>query len=138
MSYLECGFEKLSDLNDKRAGEQYHEIDAWSPMEWSAAMAGEIGELAVELGELLAVCNTIKKIQRARPEDVAKIKQLMDNVGDESADIVIYLDLMMKRLNSFADRSYIDGEKLRRLNLHDCVRDKFNKTSDKIGSKVHW
>jgi len=123
MSYLECGFEKLSDLNTKRAGEQYHDIDAWSPMQWGCAAAGEMGEL----------CNAVKKLERGRPEDLEHIDALVENIGEEAADVIIYLDLLLKRVNQIQSLHGLDE-----LDLKRCVRDKFNKTSDKIGSKVTW
>ncbi len=127
MSYLECGFDKLSDLNDRRAGEQYHEVAAWSPMQWGCAMAGEAGEL----------CNVLKKLERGRPEDLESFHELFLQAGEETADIIIYLDLTLKRLNQMMEEMY-PGSQTHALYLRDCVRDKFNKTSEKIGSEVFW
>jgi NTP pyrophosphatase (non-canonical NTP hydrolase) len=67
--------------------------------------------VAGETGEL---CNLIKKIRRGD-----KIET--EAVADEIADVVIYLDLLAARLG---------------LDLENCVKNKFNKVSDKISSSV--
>lgn len=67
--------------------------------------------LSGEVGEL---CNKIKK--KRQGQDITH-KQLTD----ELADIVIYCDLLATKLG---------------YRLEDIVRDKFNRTSDKIDSDI--
>ena len=139
MGYLNCGFDQLSELNEKRAIDLGYPIDHWSPMQWGDAMAGEFGELGFELLTLLQVCNTIKKLERGRPEDIAELPALYERIGLESADIVIYLDLMLKRVDSYVGAVHIlaDGP-IKKQSLRDFVRAKFNLTSKKFGSSITW
>lgn len=67
--------------------------------------------IAGEVGEL---CNLLKKIRRGDEVNPVKIQE-------EIADVVIYCDLLAAYLN---------------FDLADAIIDKFNKTSDKLGSKV--
>ncbi len=65
-------------------------------------------------GEVGEAANLIKKLRRG--EDI-----LAEDVGKELADVVIYLDLLAARMH---------------LDLGECVKDKFNKVSDRVGSTV--
>lgn len=67
--------------------------------------------IAGETGEM---CNLIKKIRRGDNVDV-------QDVGRELADIVIYADILADKLG---------------LNLSDCIQQKFNEVSDRIGSEI--
>lgn len=67
--------------------------------------------LAGETGE---ACNLIKKLHRG--EDIN-----IEEIGKELADVVIYADLLATRLG---------------LNLGDCVKEKFNEVSDRVGSNI--
>lgn len=67
--------------------------------------------IAGETGEL---CNLLKKVKRGDEVDPIAIQE-------EIADIVIYCDLLA---------SYL------RFDLEKAIIHKFNKTSDKLGSKV--
>jgi NTP pyrophosphatase (non-canonical NTP hydrolase) len=108
----------LSDLrsvNLKRAETKFGGLQRWSPMEWAAAMAGECGE----------ACNVTKKIWRLdntpqwnspEEQDAAALKQ---DLADEIADVLIYADLLAARLG---------------IDLSEAVRQKFNRTSAKVGS----
>jgi len=64
-------------------------------------------------GEMGEACNKIKKLRRGDTIDI-KI-----DIGYEIADVVIYLDLLCSKLG---------------LKLEDVVREKFNITSNNIGS----
>jgi NTP pyrophosphatase (non-canonical NTP hydrolase) len=77
--------------------------------EWS--LADWINALAGETGEL---CNLVKKIRRG---DVIDAKEL----GKELADIVIYADLLASQMG---------------LDLSECVQQKFNEVSDRVGSQI--
>ena len=112
-------FEILSELNNRRAGEAYHDIEAWSPMQWGCAVAGEVGEL----------CNLLKKLERLNSNDVEALSEIIDGIPDEVADVIIYLDLLLKRCNLATGRKDT---------LSQAVARKFDKTSRKIGSAVYW
>lgn len=70
-------FEELRKANKNRSDEVYFPINGWSLIEWSNALAGEVGEL----------CNLTKKHMR----DTVENKTL---ICDELADVVIYADLL--------------------------------------------
>lgn len=57
--------------------------EAWSPMQWGCALAGEVGEL----------CNVLKKYERQMPSD-PKPDDLYGAVCEEIADVLTYLDLL--------------------------------------------
>lgn len=65
-------------------------------------------------GEVGETCNLIKKMRRG---DVVKT----DDIGKELADVITYIDLLASRLG---------------LNLEECLRNKFNEVSDRVGSDV--
>lgn len=83
-------FEALASANRSRC-ERWHPgfpVDGWTGADWATAMAGEAGE----------ACNVVKKIRRAdhgaaSPRDPARAL-LLQQLGAELADTVIYLDLL--------------------------------------------
>lgn len=77
----EITFENLRAANEARCEPSFHAIDAWNPLEWAGAMAGEAGE----------ACNKAKKLRRGEAIDPLEI-------GKEIADTVIYADLLAQRL----------------------------------------
>ena len=106
-------FAKLSETNKLRTEECFFPIEAWSPTDWATAMAGECGE----------ACNYIKKMRRMDStwNNTDELRKVMINcIGKELADLIIYADLLAQRLG---------------LNLDECVRDKFNEKSKELGSK---
>lgn len=109
-------FEQLHIANTQRCEESFHPIDHWSPSDWGCAMAGECGE----------ACNNIKKLRRLEGsyfsrENERDDTKLTDDIMDEIADMVIYADLLSARLGR---------------NLEDSIREKFNRTSDVVGSTI--
>ena len=109
-------FEQLSEANLRRCEAAFHPLDAWSLTDWMTAVAGECGEAA----------NVIKKLRRidigsgfVRPTEQAA--PLLDDLADELADTVIYLDLLAARAG---------------INLGEAVAAKFNRTSKRVGSEV--
>jgi NTP pyrophosphatase (non-canonical NTP hydrolase) len=78
-------------------------------LEWT--LADWSNAIAGETGEM---CNLIKKIRRGDDIDPKE-------VGKELADIVIYADILASLLG---------------LELSDCVVQKFNEVSDRVGSDV--
>lgn len=97
-------FAELRVANVRRCEQSFHPLDDWNALEWAGAASGEVGEAA----------NLCKKRRRGEPVDA-------NDIGDEIADAVIYLDLLAARLQ---------------LSLEDCVRRKFNVVSDRVGSEI--
>ena len=84
-------------------------VEDWTLSQWGIAAAGEMGE----------ACNVIKKLNRDDDGIVgntASREELMEQLGEEIADTILYLDLL-------AARAGID--------LSDAIITKFNKVSEK-------
>jgi NTP pyrophosphatase (non-canonical NTP hydrolase) len=79
----------------------------WSPADWMTALTGEVGEAA----------NIIKKVRRGD----FPLNDAREILGDELADIMIYLDLLAFQCG---------------IDLEEAVIRKFNKVSDKQGIKI--
>jgi NTP pyrophosphatase (non-canonical NTP hydrolase) len=103
--------------------------DGWGSSDWSNAMQGEMGELAEVFARLVAhsgqVGNLVKKTRRidhrlignrGADQDIT-VGELLDKLGTEAADVVIYLDLLM---------AYF------RRDLGQAVAKKFNRVSDEL------
>jgi len=89
----------------------FNGLDSWSESDWACALAGEVGEL----------CNVIKKRNRVRDHMQQRATNegaLQHNLKMEIGDVYIYLDLLARRVG---------------LNLEDCVRDTFNRISEREG-----
>ena len=88
-----------------------HPLEGWTLSDWMTATMGELGEAA----------NVVKKLNRYRDgikgnsESEAELRAAL---ADELADTFIYLDLMTQAAG---------------IDLVEAVRDKFNRTSRKIG-----
>jgi len=119
-------FDKLREANVERCNNYFnHSIDDWSGAEWGNAMAGEFGEVAQELSELMLLifkfmttmktCDTLKKALRQLSTDKSFI-ELKHNLKLELADVVTYADLLGSRFD---------------IDLGEAVREKFNIVSDK-------
>jgi NTP pyrophosphatase (non-canonical NTP hydrolase) len=109
-------FGDLRALNVARCVDVFHAINDWSPTDWACAMAGECGE----------ACNEVKKLRRLDGDDadfdtVEQRAKLRIKIGKELADLVIYADLLAKRLD---------------LDLARCVVEKFNEVSERRGSTI--
>lgn len=102
MSSNPLTFWELRLANVRRCDESFHPVEDWSPTDWACAAAGEMGE----------ACNLIKKLRRGEPIE-------RDDIGDEIADTVIYLDLLADRLG---------------ISLAAAIKRKFNVVSDRVGS----
>lgn len=118
----ELTFARLSEVNAARCEQSFHPIHDWTPSEWAVAAAGEMGE----------ACNVIKKMRRLETSaiaaaSVAAAKQehsntvlLRDELADELADAVTYIDLLCTRMG---------------INLEAAIVRKFNKVSSIVGSR---
>jgi len=104
----------FSDRNRKRCESKTgfnHKLSDWSLADWMTAVTGEVGEAA----------NIVKKLNRIRdgiPGNTQTADELQAALADEIADVFIYLDLMAQAAGFC---------------LSNIVRDKFAKTSRKIG-----
>lgn len=105
-------FNELQEVNARRAA-RWHDgfgerSGDWTGSDWSNAAAGEMGE----------ACNVVKKLRRAETghpgvNDPLE-EDLVDQLADEIADTMIYLDLLA---------SYYG------IDTAIAVRSKFNKVS---------
>ena len=107
---------KFSERNRKRCEAPNgfnHQLHSWSLSDWMTSTMGELGEAA----------NIVKKLNRVRDDIRGNIisetpEHLRTMLGEEIADVAIYLDLM-------AQAAGFDLEEIR--------DKKFAKTSLKIG-----
>lgn len=111
----------FSKINLQRCEEGFkHKLESWSEAEWTNAIAGEIGEL-------LIVCNTVKKLIRFRDNVQGNFKPNEDlltlkiKAAEELADIIIYADLTLARLG---------------FNSNDVIKQVFNFKSKQINSTI--
>lgn len=83
-------FAGLRRANVERCETHYHPVDAWSLPDWMTAVAGEVGELA-------GVIKNIRRhdVEGASPHAIGPTGA--ERLGDEAADVVIYLDLLCAR-----------------------------------------
>ena len=75
-------FDKLREINSVRCVKDIRPLDSWTPLEWSACIAGECGEL----------CNYLKKQKRGKI--ISKTE-----LAHELADIITYADLLAAALD---------------------------------------
>jgi NTP pyrophosphatase (non-canonical NTP hydrolase) len=86
-------------------------LSSWSLSDWSVALAGEVGEL----------CNVVKKLNRVRDglqQKAVDPSQLKEMLADEIGDVYAYLDLVAQAAG---------------LSLEQCLKNKFNKISEREG-----
>lgn len=106
-------FRYVSQINKERALE-WHKggLEEWSPAEWGNAAAGEMGELCNVLKKMLRISTDI---QQANGKSFQQLRQM---AAQEIGDTFLYLDLVAQRLD---------------LNIETCIRDTFNRVSDREG-----
>lgn len=112
-----ANIERLPQFKNKKGAPAHSLPDGsdWTPLEWSGAAAGEVGELT----------NLAKKLRRGD----AELDEVIDDDGTtlreamakECADVVVYIDLVAKQIG---------------VNLGEAVRAKFNEVSERAGSTV--
>lgn len=100
---------RLPQFKNRRGEPAHSEKDGsdWALSAWCNAVTGELGELA----------NLIKKIERG---DMS-LEEARQEVSDELADVVTYLDILAFRCG---------------VDLGDATIDKFNRVSERVGSTV--
>jgi NTP pyrophosphatase (non-canonical NTP hydrolase) len=101
---------QLKKANAQRCPYFGHTLEEWALPQWGNAVAGETGEL----------CNVIKKIDRGDVTDKRDGIDLREKLGEEVADVVIYLDLLCQRAG---------------VNLEVAIVNKFNKINDELLEK---
>lgn len=115
-------FRTLRDGNKRRVAFFHpNETKPWNPAQWLQAIVGELGEYA----------NLRKKIERGDfPTYGMHGKALLRELGDELADVVIYIDLLAESLG---------------INLGEAVMRKWNAKSEERGIPLsidaddwHW
>lgn len=101
-------FAELRAKNVERCERFYHPFEEWSLQDWLMAVTGELGELA----------NVLKHARRGQNTGPIATDGVLDVValGNEAADVVIYLDLLCARAG---------------VDLGAAVRWKFNSVSRK-------
>lgn len=110
-------FNRFSSINRLRCEHPSgfnHLLASWSLSDWITAAVGELGEAA----------NITKKLNRVRdgiPGNSQTEAELREALRDEIADTFIYLDLLAQSQG---------------FSLGDAVRDKFNRTSRKLGCPI--
>jgi NTP pyrophosphatase (non-canonical NTP hydrolase) len=102
-------FPTLRAANIARQEEMFHN-HVFGLLYWGTAVAGEVGE----------ACNVIKKLERERLGHPGK-RATKEDLAKELADVAIYLDLLVIE----------EG-----IDLNQAVIDKFNESSESMGSKV--
>lgn len=110
-------FQEVNKRNVARTIKNWHSegLEEWSVAEWGCALAGETGEL----------CNILKKYKRLEGDESDKAVEakmtLIGEAAEEIGDVYVYLDLVAEVLG---------------LDIYTCIRDKFNKESDRAGSDI--
>lgn len=108
------GFSAVNRLRCESPTGFNHTLDSWSLSDWITATTGELGEAA----------NIAKKLNRVRdgiPGNKETEAELRAALRDEVADVFIYLDLLAQSQG---------------FTLEEAVRDKFDRTSEKIGCPI--
>lgn len=100
---------RLPEFKNRRGEPAHSEPDGsdWKLSAWCNAVTGELGELA----------NLIKKIERG---DMT-LDEARQDVADELADVVTYLDILAFRCG---------------VDLGRATMEKFNRVSERVGSAV--
>lgn len=100
----------------------------WSPAERGNELAGETGELCNELKKLLRLTKRFSiaidaggKLTGGNELGRGAAFRHIEKARTEVGDVLICLDLICAQLG---------------INIEECTRDKFNGTSEKIGSVV--
>ncbi len=109
-------FEAVAKTNLERAL-IWHKggLEEWSVSDWAVAVMGEAGE----------ICDAIKKLRRIEEGVESKSKrqpltkeEALKAIETEIGDTAVYLDLLAQRLG---------------LSLEDCIRNTFNRISEREG-----
>lgn len=110
---MELTLEDLRNTNLSRAMVWHPDgIEEWSVNDWAVALGGEAGEC-------LNKCKKLKRIDsNIRQANGMDREQMVQAIGEEIADVVLYADLLASRLG---------------FRLEDLLVSKFNDTSIREG-----
>ncbi len=86
---------KFQKTNADRCNKYIRPIEEWTPLEWGACAAGELGEL----------CNYLKKVKRGSKKWNEKTKE---EVGYEISDTMAYLFLLASLLEIDVEQVLIE------------------------------
>jgi NTP pyrophosphatase (non-canonical NTP hydrolase) len=111
-------FHELALQNASRMERWHLGSDTWTGADWSNAMCGEAGEAANVVKKLRRHETHIDNTAAGTPYNTPPIGELLDALGDEIADVILYAHLL----------AYHYG-----INVEDSVRDKFNRVSQEQG-----
>lgn len=106
----DLSFGELRAVNETRVKRWHGDqgVFDWSVMEWACAMTGEAGEAA-------NVAKKIKRLDTGMARKNYDREKLVQALGDEIADTIIYLDLLAMR----------EG-----IDVAEAVRRKYNQSSE--------
>lgn len=109
---------QLSEVNLKRA-QRWHSgsLDTWSIQDWLLALCGEVGE-AANIGKKLRRLESKYESKNDAGRQIDSYQQAIDELGNELADSLAYLDLCATRCG---------------INLEQVFIKKFNEISNKYG-----
>jgi hypothetical protein len=112
---------RLPRFKNRRGQPAHSEPDGsdWTTAEWGNATAGELGEVLVEFGKLLQICDTLKKLERG---DLGELEDARQRLAHELADAVTYIDLTAYRCG---------------VDLGAAIVEKFNEVSGRVGAEVY-
>lgn len=90
-------------------------LEEWSVADWAVATAGECGEICDAVKKLRRIECSVESKNTRQPENA--VDAILD-IAKEIGDTAVYLDLLAQRLG---------------LNLEDCIRNTFNRISEREG-----
>lgn len=103
--------QKLRSLSVERCEAYFFPLQEWSVLEWAGAAAGEAGETA-------NVAKKMRRMQSMKVVDPEKFAKRHEQLGEEVADTIIYLDLLCASQG---------------IDMEEAIRAKFNKVSAEHG-----
>jgi NTP pyrophosphatase (non-canonical NTP hydrolase) len=114
----ELTFEDFSKANFARCESEKgfnHPVSDWTSSEWLTACLGELGEVAHVVKTILRQRDNLTEKNLSRDE-------LNKMLAEEIADTIIYLDMLAQSQG---------------INIATAIFEKFNKTSNNIGSDIY-
>src|SRR6266700_2694743 len=90
----------LAETNLSRSNRWHHGgINSWSESDWGVALGGEVGEFLNKVKKLNRLRNDLLNRYNSQPwHDNRDRAVIISEIGEELADILLYLDLNAHRL----------------------------------------
>ena len=106
----EANTRRLPQFKNAKGEIAHKKVDGsdWSLNDWLTAVTGELGEAA----------NLLKKVRRGD----FTLDEVREEIGNELADVVTYLDILAKQCG---------------IDLGQATIDKFNAVSHRVGSDIY-